>query len=376
MRYNFSEKNLGPLFCKDIIKEIKEVIKAGSSFTIIGIPYIGGILFFRYLAMTNLAYFVLLDMHALPSATKAAFFFSLYRELGGNNQNITKENILEKCRERLHILSQKDQKVIILINQINYLKHELRNNLLLNLRTLEDFRKGKIFFIISATKPLHDYTEVSNYEKSVGIASKNIYFHPYSKNDLKKLIAIYPLELRKKGKDLTSAIELSGGHTTLFHFLLKTDYFDKPLADQQIQLHLDQIYQNYSSPQKSQLRKIATGKRVKDLDPFLIKIGLVKQVNDKYELFTPLLRDYILTYIKPKLSKKERKLLALFKSKLGKLVTKDELFQTLWEEKAHEATDWALNSTIYRLRKHPFFQSTGYVIENEKDEGYRMIKES
>jgi hypothetical protein len=374
MRYNFSEKNLPSNFRSEDIKQISTIINAGSSLTIIGMPYVGLVPFFRYLVMTEIAYFVLLDVHSLLSPTKYDLFSLLYKELGGKEIKQNKYDILDDCKRQLQKLLKTNKKIVIIINQINYLKSELHKGLLLNLRTLEDLSKAKVLFIISATKPLYEYRQLDPYERSIGFASKKIYFSPYTYSDIKKRVGLYPTQLQHN--HLERVFFLSGGNSTLFHILLKSNHISEPLHDDQTKFHLEQIYNEFTTNRKSQLRKIAFKKRIKEVDPFLIKIGLVKELGDnKYELFTPLLRDYILKYTHTKLTRKERKLFALLKKARGQLVSKDTIITEIWES-SESATDWALNSLIYRLRKNQSFINQGYVIENEKDEGYRMIKES
>jgi L-methionine (R)-S-oxide reductase len=75
-----------------------------------------------------------------------------------------------------------------------------------------------------------------------------------------------------------------------------------------------------------------------------------------------------------KLPQKEGKLFSLLQKELGKTVPKDIIFKEIWKDTPDEATDWALNSLIYRLRKNTTFHKSGYIIENNKDIGYSLIK--
>ena len=48
-----------------------------------------------------------------------------------------------------------------------------------------------------------------------------------------------------------------------------------------------------------------------------------------------------------KLAQKEQKLFFLLQKDLGKIVTKDKIFEEIWKDES----DWALNSLIYRMRQ-------------------------
>jgi len=39
---------------------------------------------------------------------------------------------------------------------------------------------------------------------------------------------------------------------------------------------------------------------------------------------------------------------------MGNVVSKDDIFATVWSDSPDQASDWALDALIYRLRKHPF----------------------
>ncbi|MBI2597455.1 winged helix-turn-helix domain-containing protein [Candidatus Daviesbacteria bacterium] len=59
---------------------------------------------------------------------------------------------------------------------------------------------------------------------------------------------------------------------------------------------------------------------------------------------------------------------------MGNVVSKDEIFTEVWGEESENATDWALDALIYRLRKHPFLKAHGYIIESYKKVGYSLIQ--
>lgn len=376
MKYNFSEKNLGNDFCNSTVEEIQIAIHKGVSSTLLGMPLSGMITLCRYLSTTDIAYFAYVDTQSLKYKTRNDFFISLYNELGGTNTQKASINAYDECKKILKMLLRSEKRIVILIPRLDSLKEELSNGLLGDLKNIIDISMGRIVFIVTSRLPLNKINAKA-LDHNPSFLTDPIYFKPYKREDLKKLIHFLPGSKEPAKKDPENIFKLSGGHISLMWQLLKTDYLNDPMKDEIIRIHLQTIYDAYSFQQKSQIRKIALKRKIKNVDPLLIKVGLVKEINEEtYELFTPLLRDYILKYTQTKLTKKERKLFYLLKRRLGRLVSKDTLFKEIWGDDPDLSSDWALNSLIYRLRKNPTFINQGYVIENEKDEGYRLIKEN
>ncbi len=97
------------------------------------------------------------------------------------------------------------------------------------------------------------------------------------------------------------------------------------------------------------------------------------QDKKSYSLFTPLLSEYIKTNLPVKLPVKEKILFNLLRKNLGKVVTKYEIFTEVWPN-SEDATDWALDALVYRLRKNSFIHSHGFIIESSKKVGYTLIQ--
>src|SRR3990167_9341979 len=141
------------------------------------------------------------------------------------------------------------------------------------------------------------------------------------------------------------------------------------MLDQFVKQQMKSLMGYLDYQQSKQVQKIALGKNVDEVDEYLLGVGMVKTVGSSYQLFTPLLAQYIKENMPIKLPAKEAKLFKLLKNNMGKVVSKDEIFSTVWPN-SEDATDWALDALIYRLRKHPFMLSHGYIIESNKKVGY------
>jgi DNA-binding response OmpR family regulator len=86
--------------------------------------------------------------------------------------------------------------------------------------------------------------------------------------------------------------------------------------------------------------------------------------------FTPLLEEFINEEIDTELPVMERRLLTLLLANHGKVVNKDKIFDTVWKETDGIASEWSLNSLVYRLRNHPGFDKSRFLIKSVKKVGY------
>lgn len=373
MQYSFKESYLPAKFASQKLKEVKQLINSGISFTVCGIPGVGVTIFLRYLATLDFAHFVFIDVYKLPQLTKSELFKTLLSELGGKVKHADDGQIINECSKILHDLTQKE-KVVIIFNRFDTLKKEIDKTLFTNLSSLWEADRQKVVFIFTGNRPI-----VETAAKEIGggylyILSKNFYFKTYSFEDLKDILdSLYP-GLNDDQQVTEKALKLSGGHHQLFHLLLKSVKFENPLEDLFIRLQLKEIYENFTYAQRKMLQNIVKGKIVENIDPFLEEIGVIAKYKSGIKFFTPLLKDYIEGYLPLKLPIKESKLFNLFKKNEGRIVFKHELFEAVWPNDDGEASDWALNSLIYRIRMNPVFKTSGYAIESYKKQGYKLIK--
>ncbi|MBI2595637.1 helix-turn-helix domain-containing protein [Candidatus Daviesbacteria bacterium] len=386
MSNSFKEAKLGPKFCREDIKKIRQLIENSTTFSVCGMPSMGISIFLRFLATQKFAYFVHVDINELPKLSRSELFKLLRKQL----------------RHPLEELAQKHRRIVIIFNRFDRLKKEFNEDFFSNLRSLRDIDKEKIVMVFAANRPLLEQSFFSNLRSlrdidkekivmvfaanrplleqspkalsggNLNMYSKTFYLKPYSKEDLKKLTGLNAPKFLKH-QDFDRALELSGGHYQLLQLLLKSDCLhENPLQDKAIKFQLKDLYKYLKYPQRKLLQKTALGKKVKTPEKYLLDTGFVKKTGGKLEVFTTLLADFIKSGARVRLPFQESRLFALLKSRAGKTVTKDEIFEALW--KNGEGSDWALNALIYRIRKNPAFVSLGYIIENQKKSGYSLIR--
>lgn len=371
--YDFKESTLGPNFAKEKMVDFKNLINLGQSFTVISMPGVGVSYFLKYLVcQDNLAHFIHVDLYSLPTFSRLEFYKLLHKELGGKTHQKSEDLIFQDCKKALQNLSANQDKIVIVFSRFDQLKKELTHDFLSNLQSLTTLADKKVVLIFTAIQPLYELAPEAVTGGNLPFYSKILYFKPYSEDDLK---ALFFLEHNSKfHPNLKELIEPTGGHNQLFRIILNSQNPQNLLLDKFIKLQLRDLINYLDYQQKKDVQKIALGKTISEVDDYLIKVGYVLKSEKGYHLFSSLLKEYIKTNLPVRLPAKEKVLFTLLKKNLGKVVSKDEIFKEVWGENSEDATDWALDALIYRLRKHPFLHSHGYIIESQKKIGYILIQ--
>lgn len=372
MKHHYREIKLGPSFTKDSIEQIKGLIDKSVPIVVAGMPGVGVSTFLRYLSTKDFAHFIYIDTFNLTSLFKKELFNELLKQLDGRINSDSETQILEECQNILAKLANKSR-VVIIFNRFDQLKKEFDNILLSNIRSLRMVNPDKITFIFTGNRPYSDILPKDITSDNFHILNKTVYLKPFSMKDLKELLTI-TVKTPHDNNFIEKALTLSGGHYQLLQLFLKSESLEDPLLDRFIKYQLKELIDFVNYPQKKIIQKIAFGKDVNYVNPYLIDIGLVIKNKRGYKLFTPLLQEYLLKNIPLRLPKKESKLFKLLLRNIESIVSKDEIFQTVWKDAPEDATDWALNALIYRLRKNPGFASSDYIIENLKKEGFILYK--
>lgn len=375
--YNFKEKELGPNFASEHLKQFKDLIDQGVSFVTLSMPGVGASYFLKYLCMQDFAYFIHVDLYSLPTLIQHEFYRMFFRDLGGKPSSVTDEQIFLETKAILKKLAQKEDKVVIIFSRFDQLKKEFDENFLSNLQSLTTIAPGKIVLIFTSIKPLYEIAPEAISGGNLTFYSRYLYFKPFSKEDLRKLLKIDP-EQRTSDENFERLLDLSGGHNQLLHILLNSQKQQNLLLDQFVKLQLKGLVDYLDYQQRKQVQKMASKAShpaldAGSIDDYLLGVGMVKKVGSTYQLFTPLLADYIKQNLPIKLPPMEHKLFKLLRENMGKIVPKDEIFTKVWEN-SEAGTDWALDALVYRLRKHPYITSRGYILESHKKIGYTLVQ--
>jgi len=381
--YNFKEAQLGLDFAKEKQAEFKSLINSSISFTVISMPGVGVSYFLKYLSCQDFVYFIYVDLYTLPSLNKHEFYRMFLREIGGNPSGKSDEQVFIDTKEILKKLATSHPKVVIIFSRFDALKKEFDENFLSNLQGLTGIVPDKIVLIFTAIKPIYELTPDAVTGGNLTFYSKILYFKPFNSSDLKKLFLLE--HTQKAHANLDELIKQSGGHNQLLHIFMNSHKQNNLLLDKFVTLQLKDLLSYLDYQQKKQVTKIALGKIVDDIDEYLLEVGYINQTKKGFSIFSPILAEYVKTNMPHKLPAKEAKLFKLLRKNMGRVTSKDEIFTDVWparnasrseaggDDQPEMATDWALDALIYRLRKHPFIISSGYIIESHKKVGYTLI---
>lgn len=379
---HFPEAKLGSDFAKENLKNVKELIDNDLSFVVVSMPGVGASCFLKYLAVHDFAqdrqiassaYFVHVDLYSLPALSIHEFYKLLLSELGGKPTEKSDEKLLQDIKKHLKELSEKRGKVVIIFSRFDQLKSQFTPTFLSNIQSLTTVSSNPVVEIFTSTKPLYDIAPDALNGGNLNFFSEIFYFKPYFKDDLKQLLKVDPARPVPENV-LNELLELSGGHNQLFRILLSSQKQQNLLLDNFVKMQMKEFVDYLDYFQRKTVQKIALGKKVDEVDEYLLGVGIVKKAGNSFRLFTPLLAEYIKAHMPVKLPVKEAKLFKLLRSNLNRTVPKDEIFTQVWGENNDDATDWALDALIYRLRKHPFIKANGYIIESHKKVGYTLIQ--
>lgn len=240
IKYDFPEKNLGPDFAKDKLKDFKELIDASISFVVLSLPGVGVSYFLRYLATQKFALFIHIDLYSLPTLSQHEFYRMFHRDLGGKPTAATDEQIFLESKDIIKKLTEENKKVVIIFSRFDQLKKDFDENFLSNIQSIATIFPKKIVLIFTSIKPLVEIASDSLRGGNLNFYSENLYFKPYSKEDLKKLLAIEPARIPAKDV-LDRLLDLSGGHNQLLHILLSSQKLQNLQLDKFVKLQLKEL---------------------------------------------------------------------------------------------------------------------------------------
>ncbi len=384
-KYNFPEAKLEPDFAKENMKNFRQLIDANLSFVVLSIPGVGVSCFLKFLAVQDFAYFIHVDLYSLPVLSIHEFYKLLLSELGVPPTEKSNEKLLEEIKKSLKALSQKWGKIVIIFSRFDQLKAQFDRNFLSNIQSLTTVSQSPVVEIFTSVKPLYEIAPESLTGGNLNFYSEELYFKPYSKDDLKKLLKVDPAKPVPTSV-LNKLLDLSGGHNQLFRILLSSQKQQNLLLDQFVKMQMKELVDYLNYHQRKIVQKIASGKTTEP-DEYLEGVGMISSKGrpaSGWKLFTPLLVEYIKTNMPVKLPVKESRLFKLLRKNIGNTVSKDEIFAEVWPARRSlgegggeiddNASDWALDALIYRLRKHPFMKASNYVIESQKKVGYTLVQ--
>ena len=359
--YNFSKD-----FCKDSTQECLGLIGKATSFNLVAMPGVGVTFFAQYLETKSQDNFVFINTYEMSEFTKENFYKQLYNKLGGNPQpsiNPSPEDIRELLVAKVR---ESDKKLVLVINRLDRLDNILDQNFFDILRFFKDVDRSKIVMIFISSHVVIDESS-PKIKDLFNLISKTVYLKPFTEKDLRQILTI-----DGSSSAIEPAVKLCGGHHNLYNVLSRCQSLSNPLGDSMVELLIKDLFNSLPRKAKEELEAV-TKKGSAPKDEYLLGVGFVQKKGSRHNAFTPLLSEYVSRESKTNLPLKEARLLKLLTDNAGKPVSKNLIFDTVWKHEDGIASEWALNSLIYRLRNHPTFDAKRYMIKSYKKVGYTLL---
>jgi len=361
MIYDYT--NFSKSFCKVSTAECLKNIDNAQSFNLVAISGVGITFFLKYLESRSKDKFVFINTYEMPEFTKDAFFQQVVIKLGGRpsldlNENIQKTKLLVEENLASH-----KKKLIFVFNRLDRLAKVMDQTLFDNLRFFRDQDRSRVIMIFVSSQKLIE-AKADEIKDVLTLVSKTTYFKPYDQESLKEILKLNPMNIVEN-----SAIVLSGGHHNLYSVLTRCQNLDNALSDPMVELLIKDMYFSLDRKKREDLNKATKGSKVLT-DEYLFGTGMLKKVGNHLETFTPLLAEFIKEETGTILPVMENRLFSFLVKNKGNIVSKEEIFDEVWKEQDGIASEWSLNSLVYRLRNHSGYDKNRFVLKSVKKVGY------
>lgn len=346
------------------ISDVQKILLNSQTVVVHGVPGMGISLFLKETSKQIKGKTLYIDGFVLSSSSAEEIFNEVLNQL--NNNEDKNKNAYQLLMDTL-----KDTKhVTIIIAGFDELK--ISREFLFQLRSLI-YAIPQLRFVFGVCKQPIIFLSNSVIAKDPTLF-KTIYFLPlYSKDETFYLLEKYNQYFDSQSSFNEEMTILSGGHFQLLQLLLRPEKNSITINDPFIKVCLHSIFNHFSNKQKNFLKQLTKKNTLQESENYLEAVGIIKK-EKKYTFFSPLFEMYIKSITNKELPKKEQVLFETLLQYKGSVVEKETLFATIWPDEESEATDWALDALLYRLRRHPIFIETGFTIQSQKKVGYILVE--
>ncbi len=271
-----------------------------------------------------------------------------------------------------------------------------------NLQGLRDATHGKLAYVFTSFRALDALSPQAFTRADLTAFSHFLYIRPLSYDDA--VISInfskdrYNLSLKE---ELTKEIvRLTGGHAQylqlaliLLNELQKEGNISKEkLAsimsqDERVTLVSEELWESLTSEEQDVLSRIVKqeklGEEEKKQAQYIFDVGMVKQIDTSFEVFSPLFAQYI-SYIIHHTSQKERELVfskkehllfTFLQDHLGEICEREEIIDAVWPEyKEFGVSDWSIDRLVARVRAKLKQQASPFEIRTVRTRGYILTE--
>lgn len=269
-----------------------------------------------------------------------------------------------------------------------------------NLQGLKDATHQKLSYVFTSYRSLEELSPTVFTKASVSMFAHPMYIKPTEEKDMR---AIYETIRDKYTVQLTPELELglfeySAGYVQYLQLGLialsekktaslssKNELFEILINDERILLQSEEIYESLIKNEKEVLGRVAKGESIdegaKRSAKYLWDTGIVKVIDGKDTLFSPLLAHYLKKQQDRPASdsknvhftKKENMLFELLKEYENAICEREVIVEKVWPEyKEFGVSDWAIDRLVARVRSKIKQQGIDYEIVTVRTRGYKL----
>lgn len=188
---------------------------------------------------------------------------------------------------------------------------------------------------------------------------------------------------KNKNNSAKKIIELSGGNPgllkSLFLLGLKNKLEDWE-NDSQVIMRLDKILSGLNQRELEILASVQNRNSLNYKNQEYINLKRFGFINEKGQLFSPILGKYLKTYFDNtgvKLSTMQQKIFVLLRDKSPQLVTRDEIAKVMWGARwLKKYSDWAMDQIVYAIRNKLSALNSNWKLETKRGIGYFLSKKN
>lgn len=346
-------------FCADMTRECELLVGSATSFNLVAMSGVGVTFFVKYLERRSSAEFVYVNPYEMHEIDSVGVYAQLADKLDAAGES------LEAIREALMARLESAETIVLLFNRFDRVRKVVDAQFYDNIRFLRDVNRARVMVVFVTTEPLVELIPAEASE-IMSLVNRVVYFSGYGDADMQELLAA--------GGSRPATIEelrLAGGHHLLLQVVMGCQDTQNALSDPMVELLVRDMVAGLSPRRRKLLeRVIGTTKQLQDA--YLLQTKIV-QHDGEWHAFSPLVDEYVERAATVRLPLKEQRLFDLLLRRKGEVVSKADIFDEVWPEENGITTDWSLNALVYRLRRHPGFDSRRYDIESHKKAGYVLI---
>lgn len=310
--------------------------------------------------------------------------------------------LMDGVRKALQLLVSANYIPTLFLLRFDRIKDVVTPEFFDNLQGLRDATHGKLAYVFTSFRALDALSPQAFTRADLTAFSHFLYIRPLSYDDAVVSINFskdrYNLSLKEEL--IKEIVRLTGGHAQylqlaliLLNELQKENNISKEKLvsimsqDERVTLVSEELWESLTSEEQDVLSRIVKqeklGEEEKKQAQYIFDVGMVKQRDSSFEVFSPLFSQYI-SYIihhtsqrerELVFSKKEHLLFTFLQDHLGEICEREEIIDAVWPEyKEFGVSDWSIDRLVARVRAKLKQQASPFEIRTVRTRGYILTE--